>query len=103
MALGAAVGAGSGALQGRAVDYGINDDFIKKLGATSPADFVRPLRADQAFDTGQGASGDRAVQAAGAEDLAVQRGGSQIESGPHCSGVKPDSAFAPETTNKANR
>jgi uncharacterized membrane protein len=27
-------GAGSGALQGKMVDYGINDDFIKSLGST---------------------------------------------------------------------
>lgn len=30
--LGAAVGAGSGALAGAVSDYGINDDFMKKLG-----------------------------------------------------------------------
>ena len=31
--LGAAVGAGAGALSGRLADVGINDDFMKKLGA----------------------------------------------------------------------
>ncbi len=31
---GGLVGAGSGALQGRFADYGINDDFIKALGGT---------------------------------------------------------------------
>jgi uncharacterized membrane protein len=36
MALGALAGAGSGALSGSLVDYGINDDFIKKLSQTIP-------------------------------------------------------------------
>jgi uncharacterized membrane protein len=34
MVLGAAVGAGSGALSGSLADYGIDDDFVKKLGET---------------------------------------------------------------------
>ncbi|WP_292531257.1 DUF1269 domain-containing protein [Methylocystis sp.] len=37
MAVGAVVGAGSGALAGQLVDYGIKDDFVKKLGETIPA------------------------------------------------------------------
>jgi uncharacterized membrane protein len=32
-AAGAAIGAGTGALSGKHADYGINDDFIKSLGA----------------------------------------------------------------------
>jgi uncharacterized membrane protein len=36
MALGAAAGAGMGALSGSLTDYGISDDFIKKLGETIP-------------------------------------------------------------------
>ena len=36
MALGALVGAGAGALSGSLTDYGIPDDFIKKLGQTIP-------------------------------------------------------------------
>ncbi|HVZ51389.1 MAG TPA: DUF1269 domain-containing protein [Pseudolabrys sp.] len=36
MALGALTGAGVGAISGSLVDYGINDDFIKKLGQTIP-------------------------------------------------------------------
>ena len=36
MALGVVTGAGSGALSGSLVDYGINDDFIKKLSQTIP-------------------------------------------------------------------
>jgi len=36
MVIGAAAGAGSGALSGSLTDYGINDDFIKKLSATIP-------------------------------------------------------------------
>jgi uncharacterized membrane protein len=38
MVIGAAAGAGSGALSGSLTDYGINDDFIKKLSATIPVD-----------------------------------------------------------------
>jgi uncharacterized membrane protein len=34
MVTGAALGAGSGALAGRLADYGINDDFIRSVGAT---------------------------------------------------------------------
>ena len=34
MAVGGLVGAGSGALSGSLVDYGINDDFIRKIGET---------------------------------------------------------------------
>lgn len=36
MALGAIAGAGAGALSGSLTDYGIRDDFIKKLGETIP-------------------------------------------------------------------
>ena len=36
MAIGAITGAGAGALSGSLVDYGIHDDFIKKLGETIP-------------------------------------------------------------------
>jgi len=38
MALGAVAGAGAGALAGSLADYGIRDDFIKKLGETIPED-----------------------------------------------------------------
>lgn len=37
MVLGGAVGAGSGALAGSAADYGIDDDLIKRLADTIPA------------------------------------------------------------------
>jgi len=37
MALGAIAGAGAGALSGSLTDYGIRDDFIKKLSQTIPA------------------------------------------------------------------
>jgi uncharacterized membrane protein len=37
MALGAITGAGIGALSGSLSDYGIRDDFVRKLGATIPA------------------------------------------------------------------
>ena len=37
MALGAIAGAGAGALSGSLADYGIRDDFIKKLSETIPA------------------------------------------------------------------
>lgn len=36
-AIGGAVGAGTGALSGALSDYGINDDFIKSLGESLPA------------------------------------------------------------------
>jgi uncharacterized membrane protein len=36
MALGAITGAGVGALSGSLADFGIRDDFIKKLGETIP-------------------------------------------------------------------
>jgi uncharacterized membrane protein len=38
MALGAIAGAGAGALSGSLADYGIRDDFIKKLSETIPPD-----------------------------------------------------------------
>ena len=37
MAMGMVAGAGAGALSGSLVDYGINDDFVKKLGETIPS------------------------------------------------------------------
>lgn len=37
LVIGGAVGAGAGALSGALSDYGINDDFIKSLGKTLPA------------------------------------------------------------------
>ncbi len=36
MALGAVAGAGAGALSGSLTDFGINDDFVKRLGDTIP-------------------------------------------------------------------
>ncbi len=36
MAIGAITGAGAGALSGSLTDYGIRDDFVKKLGETIP-------------------------------------------------------------------
>lgn len=36
MAIGALAGAGAGALAGSLADYGINDDFVKRLGQTIP-------------------------------------------------------------------
>lgn len=35
-AIGAATGAGAGALSGSLMDYGVNDDFVKKLSETIP-------------------------------------------------------------------
>lgn len=37
MALGAVAGAGAGAISGSLADYGIDDDFVKNLGDTIPA------------------------------------------------------------------
>ena len=36
MAIGALAGAGAGALAGSLADYGINDDFVRRLGQTIP-------------------------------------------------------------------
>lgn len=36
MAVGAAAGAGAGALSGSLMDFGVNDDFVKKLSETIP-------------------------------------------------------------------
>ena len=36
MAIGAATGAGAGALSGSLMDYGVNDEFVKKLSDTIP-------------------------------------------------------------------
>src|SRR5215467_14044592 len=36
LAIGAVTGAGVGALSGSLIDYGISDDFVKKLGQTIP-------------------------------------------------------------------
>ena len=38
MAMGAVAGAGAGALSGRLVDFGIDDEFIRKLGETIPVE-----------------------------------------------------------------
>jgi uncharacterized membrane protein len=45
MALGAITGAGAGALSGSLADYGIPDDFVKKLGATISQRIVGAFRA----------------------------------------------------------
>ena len=37
MAIGALAGAGAGALSGSLADYGIRDDFVRKLSETIPA------------------------------------------------------------------
>ena len=36
MAIGGLAGAGAGALSGHLADYGINDDFVRRLGQTIP-------------------------------------------------------------------
>ena len=45
-ALGGAVGAGSGALAGNMIDYGINDDLIKSIGETLKPGDLRALSTD---------------------------------------------------------
>ena len=42
MAIGGLVGAGAGALSGSLADYGINDDFVRRLGETIPPGCPRP-------------------------------------------------------------
>ena len=44
MAVGGLVGAGSGALSGRLVDYGIEDDFIRRIGGDAPAQHLCAVR-----------------------------------------------------------
>ena len=73
MAIGTITGAGVGALSARLVDFGIDDEFIKKLGETIPPRIVCAVRAGPERDGRQGAAGDRAVQAARAEDQPLQR------------------------------
>lgn len=55
MAIGAIAGAGAGALSGSLADYGIRDDFIKKMAETIPNGssalcvLVRSVTADKVF------------------------------------------------------
>jgi uncharacterized membrane protein len=55
MAIGAIAGAGAGALSGSLSDYGIRDDFIKKIGETIPNGssalcvLVRSVTADKVY------------------------------------------------------
>jgi uncharacterized membrane protein len=61
--LGAAVGAAGGALGGALTDFGINDDFMKKLAATiHPGDaalflLIREMTADKVVDQIKGYGG----------------------------------------------
>jgi uncharacterized membrane protein len=64
MVIGAAAGAGTGALSGSLIDYGINDDFVKKLG-----EFFGALCAGQKRDRRQSACRNRALQAAGVKNV----------------------------------
>ena len=56
LAIGASVGAATGGLAGRLSDYGINDDFIKRLGGTIKPDtsalflLVRKVTADKVLE-----------------------------------------------------
>jgi uncharacterized membrane protein len=56
MAIGAGVGAGSGALAGSVMDFGVNDDFVKKLAETIPNNssalfvLVRDVTMDKVVD-----------------------------------------------------
>ena len=55
-AIGAATGAGAGALSGSLMDYGVNDDFVKKLSETIPNNssalfvLVREVTMDKVVD-----------------------------------------------------
>jgi uncharacterized membrane protein len=63
MVLGGAVGAGTGALSGSLVDYGINDDFIREIGATLKPDssalflLIRKAQPEKVLAELQGFSG----------------------------------------------
>ena len=56
MAIGAATGAGAGALSGSLMDYGVNDEFVKKLSETIPNNssalfvLVREVTMDKVVD-----------------------------------------------------
>ena len=77
MVVGGLSGAGFGALSGKMADYGINDDFIKGLGNTIPEGLVGPVHSGQELHTRQGPARDRALQAARAQDIALQAAGGQ--------------------------
>ncbi len=56
MAIGAATGVGAGALSGSLMDYGVNDEFVKKLSETIPNNssalfvLVREVTMDKVVD-----------------------------------------------------
>ena len=72
--LGVAIGAGSGALSGKLADIGINDQFMKDLGATLTLGQFRAVRARPQVDAGQSARSAQAFrgQRPRAADLADQ-------------------------------
>jgi uncharacterized membrane protein len=61
MAIGAGMGAATGALAGRLSDYGIDDNFIRSLGSTIKPDssalflLVRKVTADKVLERAQAA------------------------------------------------
>ena len=87
MALGALAGAGTGALSGAmTTDFGINDEFIEKLGETVPAGSsalfiqVKEMTEERVFR-------DRTLQAARAQDVHVERQRREAEDGAEAGGV----------------
>jgi uncharacterized membrane protein len=60
MAIGAVAGAGAGALSGSLADYGISNDFVKKLSETIPPGFGT-FRAVQKRERGQSDSRNRVL------------------------------------------
>ena len=66
--LGAAVGAGAGALRGKVTDLGIDDTFMKEFAKLHPR-CLGPVRAVSRGDGGQGAGAAERLQGQSPEDL----------------------------------
>ena len=61
MAIGAVAGASAGALSGSLTDYGINDDFVKRLGETIPVDSSALFILVKSVTEDKGALADRHI------------------------------------------
>ena len=85
MAVGGLAGAGFGALSGRMADYGINVNS-SRTGHDNPQGLFRLVLADKAPHPGQGLAGNRALQTARAQDIAVKRAGRQTPIRTPCRG-----------------
>ncbi len=82
MAIGAAAGAGAGALGGALSDYGINDDFIKKVGELVCQGLLGAVHPGAQDDGGQGSGRTDQVRRHRPADLALHRTGAEAARGP---------------------